>query len=145
MKGKDWRAGRAAAVNIIPSSTGAAKAVAKCYPVMKGKLTGIAVRVPVVDVSMVDLTCVLETPTTYEEIKREVKLAAQTYAKGIVGYTETPVVSSDFIGDAHTSIFDAKAGIALTDNFVKLVSWYDNECGYSNKCLDLISHMDKSK
>merc|ERR1719241_44236 len=123
MKGKDWRAGRAAAANIIPSSTGAAKAVAKCYPVMEGKLTGMAFRVPTVDVSVVDLTCELETPTTYEEIKAEIKLASETYAKGIVGYTEDQVVSSDFIGETNSTVFDAGAGIMLTPTFVKLVSW----------------------
>merc|ERR1719337_514395 len=141
MKGKDWRAGRAAAVNIIPSSTGAAKAVAKCYPVMKGKLTGMAFRVPTVDVSVVDLTCELETPTTYEDIKAEVKLASTTYAKGVVGYTEDQVVSSDFIGETNSTVFDAGAGIMLTPTFVKLVSWYDNEWGYSTRLVDLISTM----
>merc|ERR1712087_840696 len=133
MKGADWRAGRAASANIIPSSTGAAKAVAKCYPVMKGKLTGMAFRVPTVDVSVVDLTCELETPTTYEEIKAEVKLASETYAKGIVGYTEDQVVSSDFVGETCSTVFDAGAGIMLTPTFVKLVSWYDNEWGYSTR------------
>jgi glyceraldehyde 3-phosphate dehydrogenase len=141
MKGKDWRAGRAAAVNIIPSSTGAAKAVAKCYPVMKGKLTGMAFRVPTVDVSVVDLTCELETPTTYDDIKAEVKLASETYAKGVVGYTEDQVVSSDFIGETNSTVFDAGAGIMLTPTFVKLVSWYDNEWGYSTRLVDLISTM----
>merc|ERR1712228_409393 len=131
MKGADWRAGRAASANIIPSSTGAAKAVAKCYPVMKGKLTGMAFRMPTVDVSVVDLTCELETPTTYEEIKAEIKLASETYAKGIVGYTEDAVVSSDFVGETCSTVFDAGAGIMLTPTFVKLVSWYDNEWGYS--------------
>merc|ERR1712070_168822 len=140
MKG-DWRAGRAASVNIIPSSTGAAKAVAKCYPVMKGKLTGMAFRVPTVDVSVVDLTCELETPTTYEEIKAEVKLASETYAKGIVGYTEDAVVSSDFVGETCSTVFDATAGIMLTPTFVKLVSWYDNEWGYSTRLVDLIANM----
>ena len=143
MKGKDWRAGRAAAANIIPSSTGAAKAVAKCYPVMKGKLTGMAFRVPTVDVSVVDLTCELETPTTYEDIKAEVKLASETYAKGVVGYTEDQVVSSDFIGETNSTVFDAGAGIMLTPTFVKLVSWYDNEWGYSNRVVDLMVHMSK--
>jgi glyceraldehyde 3-phosphate dehydrogenase len=141
MKGKDWRAGRAAAANIIPSSTGAAKAVAKCYPVMKGKLTGMAFRVPTVDVSVVDLTCELETPTTYEDIKAEVKLASTTYAKGVVGYTEDQVVSSDFIGETNSTVFDAGAGIMLTPTFVKLVSWYDNEWGYSTRLVDLIACM----
>merc|ERR1711988_2075009 len=141
MKGKDWRAGRAASVNIIPSSTGAAKAVAKCYPVMKGKLTGMAFRVPTVDVSVVDLTCELETPTTYDEIEAEIKLASETYAKGIVGYTEDPVVSSDFVGETCSTVFDAGAGIMLTPTFVKLVSWYDNEWGYSTRLVDLIANM----
>merc|ERR1711988_1867677 len=141
MKGKDWRAGRAAAANIIPSSTGAAKAVAKCYPVMKGKLTGMAFRVPTVDVSVVDLTCELETPTTYDDIKAEVKLASETYAKGVVGYTEDQVVSSDFIGETNSTVFDAGAGIMLTPTFVKLVSWYDNEWGYSTRLVDLIATM----
>merc|ERR1719156_187384 len=141
MKGKDWRAGRAASANIIPSSTGAAKAVAKAYPVMKGKLTGMAFRVPTVDVSVVDLTCELETPTTYEDIKAEVKLASETYAKGVVGYTEDQVVSSDFIGETNSTVFDAGAGIMLTPTFVKLVSWYDNEWGYSCRLVDLISTM----
>jgi len=140
MKG-DWRAGRAASVNIIPSSTGAAKAVAKCYPKMKGKLTGMAFRVPTVDVSVVDLTCELETPTTYEEIKAEVKLASETYAKGIVGYTEDAVVSSDFVGETCSTVFDATAGIMLTPTFVKLVSWYDNEWGYSTRLVDLVANM----
>merc|ERR1712182_21144 len=141
MKGKDWRAGRAAAVNIIPSSTGAAKAVAKAYPVMKGKLTGMAFRVPTVDVSVVDLTCELETATTYDEIKAEVKLASETYAKGIVGYTEDQVVSSDFVGEVCSTVFDAGAGIMLTPTFVKLVSWYDNEWGYSTRLVDLVGIM----
>merc|ERR1711972_1314346 len=141
MKGKDWRAGRAASANIIPSSTGAAKAVAKAYPVMKGELTGMAFRVPTVDVSVVDLTCELETPTTYDEIKAEVKLASETYAKGIVGYTEDQVVSSDFVGETCSTVFDAGAGIMLTPTFVKLVSWYDNEWGYSTRLVDLIANM----
>ena len=141
MKGADWRAGRAASANIIPSSTGAAKAVAKCYPVMKGKLTGMAFRVPTVDVSVVDLTCQLETPTTYEEIKAEVKLASETYAKGIVGYTEDQVVSQDFVGESCSTVFDAGAGIMLTPTFVKLVSWYDNEWGYSTRLVDLVANM----
>merc|ERR1711924_441973 len=140
MKG-DWRAGRAASANIIPSSTGAAKAVAKAYPVMKGKLTGMAFRVPTVDVSVVDLTCELETPTTYDEIKAEVKLASETYAKGIVGYTEDAVVSSDFVGSTDSTTFDAGAGIMLTPTFVKLVSWYDNEWGSSTRLVDLIANM----
>merc|ERR1711988_1404972 len=140
MKG-DWRAGRAASVNIIPSSTGAAKAVAKCYPVMKGKLTGMAFRVPTVDVSVVDLTCELETPTTYDEIKAEVKLASETHSKGIVGYTEDQVVSTDFVGETCSTVFDAGAGIMLTPTFVKLVSWYDNEWGYSTRLVDLVATM----
>jgi glyceraldehyde 3-phosphate dehydrogenase len=141
MKGADWRAGRAASANIIPSSTGAAKAVAKAYPVMKGKLTGMAFRVPTVDVSVVDLTCELETETTYDDIKAEVKLASETYAKGIVGYTEDQVVSSDFIGETCSTVFDAGAGIMLTPTFVKLVSWYDNEWGYSTRLVDLVGTM----
>merc|ERR1711988_917848 len=141
MKGADWRAGRAAATNIIPSSTGAAKAVAKCFPVMNGKLTGMAFRVPTVDVSVVDLTCEMGTPTTYDEIKAEVKLASETYAKGIVGYTEDAVVSSDFVGETCSTVFDATAGIMLTPPFVKLVSWYDNEWGYSTRLVDLVGTM----
>jgi len=141
MKGADWRAGRAAATNIVPSSTGAAKAVAKAFPPMKGKLTGMAFRVPTVDVSVVDLTCELETPTTYEDIKAEMKLASETYAKGIVGYTEDQVVSSDFIGETCSTVFDAGAGIMLTPTFVKLVSWYDNEWGYSTRLVDLVANM----
>ena len=140
---KDWRGGRAAANNIIPSSTGAAKAVGKVIPELNGKLTGMAFRVPTLDVSVVDLTCRLEKPATYEEINAAMKEAAEGELKGILGYTEDEVVSTDFIGDARTSIFDAKAGIALNDNFVKLVSWYDNEWGYSNKVCDLILHMAK--
>merc|ERR1712084_5386 len=141
MKGKDWRAGRAASANIIPSSTGAAKAVAKAYPVMKGKLTGKAFRVPTVDVSVVDLTCELEKPTTYDEIKAEVKRASQEEVKGIVGYTEDQVVSSDFVGETCSTVFDAEAGIMLTPTFVKLVSWYDNEWGYSTRLVDLVGTM----
>merc|ERR1739848_650120 len=141
MKGKDWRAGRAASANIIPSSTGAAKAVAKAYPVMKGKLTGMAFRVPTVDVSVVGLTCELEKETTYDDIKAEVKLASETYAKGIVGYTEDQVVSSDFVGETCSTVFDAGAGIMLTPTFVKLVSWYDNEWGYSTRLIDLVGTM----
>merc|ERR1719386_673077 len=141
MKGKDWRAGRAASANIIPSSTGAAKAVAKAYPVMKGKLTGMAFRVPTVDVSVVDLTCELEKPTTYDEIKAEVKRASEEEVKGIVGYTEDQVVSSDFVGETCSTVFDAEAGIMLTPTFVKLVSWYDNEWGYSTRLVDLVGTM----
>lgn len=134
---KDWRGGRAAAANIIPSSTGAAKAVGKVIPSLNGKLTGMSFRVPTVDVSVVDLTVNLEKPATYEEICAAVKKAAENEMKGILDYTVEPVVSSDFIHDEHTSIFDATAGIALTDTFVKLVAWYDNEWGYSNKLVDL--------
>ena len=138
---KDWRGGRAAAGNIIPSSTGAAKACALVIPSLKGKLTGMAFRVPTLDVSVVDLTCSLEKPATYEEICAAVKAASEGPMKGILGYTDEDVVSSDFYTDPRTSIFDAKAGIMLNDHFVKLVSWYDNEWGYSNKLLDLIKHM----
>jgi glyceraldehyde 3-phosphate dehydrogenase len=138
---KDWRGGRAAGGNIIPSSTGAAKAVGKVIPELNGKLTGMAFRVPTLDVSVVDLTVRLAKPATYEAIKVAVKKASENELKGILGYTEDEVVSSDFIHEARTSVFDAKAGIALNDNFVKLVSWYDNEWGYSNKVVDLISHM----
>ncbi len=138
---KDWRGGRAAAGNIIPSSTGAAKAVGKVIPALNGKLTGMAMRVPTLDVSVVDLTVNLAKPATYAEICAAMKEASENELKGILGYTEDAVVSSDFLGDARTSIFDAKAGIALTDTFVKVVSWYDNEIGYSNKVLDLIAHM----
>ncbi|MCQ4726314.1 type I glyceraldehyde-3-phosphate dehydrogenase [Anaerotignum faecicola] len=140
---KDWRGGRAAAANIIPSSTGAAKAVGKVIPELNGKLTGMSFRVPTIDVSVVDLTCRLEKKATYEEIKYAVKAASEGPLKGILGYTEDAVVSSDFLGDPRTSIFDAQAGIALNDNFVKLVSWYDNEWGYSNKVVDLVCHMAK--
>ncbi len=140
---KDWRGGRAASYNIIPASTGAAKAVGVVIPEMNGKLTGMAFRVPTADVSVVDLTCRIEKETTYEEICAAMKAAAEGPMKGIVGYTEDEVVSSDFIGDPRTSIFDAKAGIALNKNFVKLVSWYDNEWGYSNKICDLIIYMNK--
>ena len=138
---KDWRGGRAAAGNIIPSSTGAAKAVGKVIPELNGKLTGMAFRVPTLDVSVVDLTVNLAKPASYDEICKAVKAAAEGPMKGILDYTEDQVVSSDFLTDPHTSIFDAKAGIALTDKFVKLVSWYDNEWGYSNKLLMLIGHM----
>jgi len=138
---KDWRGGRAAAGNIIPSSTGAAKAVGKVIPSLNGKLTGMAFRVPTLNVSVVDLTCRLEKAASYDEIKAALKKASETNLKGILGYTEDDVVSSDFIGDARTSIFDAKAGISLNNNFVKLVSWYDNEWGYSVKVLELIAHM----
>ena len=140
---KDWRGGRAAAGNIIPSSTGAAKACALVIPEMKGKLTGMSMRVPTLDVSVVDLTVSLEKATTYEEICAALKEASEGELKGILGYTDEMVVSSDFIGDPHTSIFDEKAGIMLNDHFVKLVAWYDNEWGYSNKVLMLIEHMAK--
>ncbi len=138
---KDWRGGRAATYNIIPSSTGAAKAVGKVIPSLNGKLTGMSFRVPTLDVSVVDLTCKLEKSATYEEIVTKIKEACDGELKGIMTWTDEAVVSSDFIHDPHTSIFDVKAGIALNDNFVKLVSWYDNEWGYSNKALDLIIHM----
>ena len=140
---KDWRGGRAASGNIIPSSTGAAKAVGKVIPELNGKLTGMSMRVPTLDVSVVDLTVNLAKPAKYEEICAAMKKASEGELKGILGYTEDAVVSSDFLGDTRTSIFDAKAGIALTDTFVKVVSWYDNEIGYSNKVLDLIAHMKK--
>ncbi len=140
---KDWRGGRGAAQNIIPSSTGAAKAVGKVIPELNGKLTGMAFRVPTPDVSVVDLTVRLEKAASYEEICATIKAAAEGELKGILGYTDDEVVSNDFIGETCTSVFDAKAGIALNDNFVKLVSWYDNEIGYSNKVLDLISHISR--
>jgi glyceraldehyde 3-phosphate dehydrogenase len=138
---KDWRGGRAAAANIIPSSTGAAKAVGKVIPDLNGKLTGMAFRVPTSNVSVVDLTCRLAKPAKYEEIKATLKAASEGPMKGIIGYTEDDVVSSDFIGEPCTCVFDAKAGIALNDHFVKLIAWYDNEWGYSCKVLDLIMHM----
>ena len=143
---KDWRGGRAASGNIIPSSTGAAKAVGKVYPKLNGKLTGMSMRVPTLDVSVVDLTCNLAKPATYDEICAAMKAASEKPLsegglKGVLGYTDEDVVSSDFLGDERTSIFDKKAGIALTDTFVKVVSWYDNEWGYSNKLLMLIEHM----
>ena len=140
---KDWRGGRAASGNIIPSSTGAAKAVGKVIPELNGKLTGMSMRVPTLDVSVVDLTVNLAKPAKYEEICAAMKEASEGELKGILGYTEEPVVSSDFLGCPLTSIFDAKAGIALTDTFVKVVSWYDNEIGYANTALDLIAHMKK--
>jgi glyceraldehyde 3-phosphate dehydrogenase len=142
---KDWRGGRAAAANIIPSSTGAAKAVGLVIPSLKGKLTGMSFRVPTVNVSVVDLTIRLEKPAKYEEIKAAVKAAADGEMKGILGYTEDKVVSSDFIGEYCTSVFDADAGIALSDNFVKLVAWYDNEWGYSCKLVDLALYMASVK
>ena len=138
---KDWRGGRAATGNIIPSSTGAAKAVGKVIPSLNGKLTGMSMRVPTLDVSVVDLTVNLAKPAKYDEICAAMKAASEGELKGILGYTEDAVVSSDFLGDPRTSIFDAGAGIALTDTFVKVVSWYDNEMGYSNKVLDLIQYM----
>lgn len=140
---KDWRGGRAASGNIIPSSTGAAKAVGKVIPELDGKLTGMSMRVPTLDVSVVDLTCNLSKPASYADICAVMKEASETYLKGVLGYTEDAVVSSDFLGCELTSIFDAKAGIALTDTFVKVISWYDNEIGYSNKVLDLIAYMKK--
>ena len=139
---KDWRGGRAATGNIIPSSTGAAKAVGKVIPELNGKLTGMAMRVPTLDVSVVDLTVVLEKPATYAEICAAMKAASEGELKGVLGYTEEQVVSSDFIGDSRTSIFDAGAGISLTDNFVKVVSWYDNECGYATKMVELACYMN---
>ena len=140
---KDWRGGRGAGQNIIPSSTGAAKAVGVVIPELKGKLTGMSFRVPTPDVSVVDLTVRLAKPATYAQICEAVKAAAEGPMKGVLGYTEDEVVSNDFVGEVLTSVFDAKAGIALNDNFVKLVSWYDNEIGYSNKVLDLIAHISK--
>ncbi len=142
---KDWRGGRAASGNIIPSSTGAAKAVTKVIPELKGKLTGMAFRVPTLNVSVVDLTCRLEKATDYESIKSAMKKASENELKGILGYTEEDLVSSDFIGDSRTSIFDAKAGIMLNSNFVKIVAWYDNEWGYSCKLLDVLAYMDTVK
>ncbi len=140
---KDWRGGRAASYNIIPSSTGAAKAVGEVIPSLKGKLTGMSFRVPTINVSVVDLTARLEKPTTYDEIVNAVKKASENEMKGILGWTDDDVVSSDFIGDARTSIFDVKAGIMLSPTFVKLVAWYDNEWGYSNKTVDLACHICK--
>lgn len=140
---KDWRGGRGAYQNIIPSSTGAAKAVGLVLPQLKGKLTGMSFRVPVADVSVVDLTVRLKNPATYEDVKAAMKAASEGELKGILGYTEDEVVSEDFKGDARTSIFDAKAGIALNNNFVKVVSWYDNEWGYSNKLIDLVQEIGK--
>jgi len=142
---KDWRGGRAACYNIIPSSTGAAKAVGKVIPALNGKLTGMAFRVPTVDVSVVDLTARLEKPASYDTISAAIKAASEGPMAGILGYQDKDVVSSDFIGSRYSSVFDQKAGISLTDNFVKLVSWYDNEAGYSTRVLDLIKHMEKTK
>jgi glyceraldehyde 3-phosphate dehydrogenase len=138
---KDWRGGRGAYQNIIPASTGAAKAVGLVIPELKGKITGMSFRVPVADVSVVDLTCRLEKATSYEDIKRAMKNASEGELKGILGYTEDEIVSSDILGDSRTSIFDAKAGISLNDHFVKVVSWYDNEWGFSNKLVDLIAYI----
>ncbi len=143
---KDWRGGRGAVgLNVIPSSTGAAKAVGKVIPALNGKLTGMAFRVPTANVSVVDLTVVLNQGAKYAHIKEAIKTASEGELKGILGYTEDAVVSSDFVSDPRSSIFDADAGIALNDNFVKLVSWYDNECGYSNRVLDLVKHMDNTR
>ena len=139
---KDWRGGRAATGNIIPSSTGAAKAVGKVIPELNGKLTGMSMRVPTLDVSVVDLTVRLEKPATYAEICAAMKAASENELKGVLGYTDEAVVSSDFLGDTRTSIFDADAGIALTDTFVKVVSWYDNECGYATKMVELAVYMN---
>ena len=141
---KDWRGGRTASGNIIPSSTGAAKAVGKVLPELQGKLTGMAFRVPTVDVSVVDLTVKLAKEATYDQIKKAVKAAAEGKLKGVLGYTEDAVVSSDFLGDSHSSIFDASAGIQLSPKFVKLVSWYDNEYGYSTRVVDLVEHVAKA-
>jgi glyceraldehyde 3-phosphate dehydrogenase len=142
---KDWRGGRGAGQNIIPSSTGAAKAVGKVIPELNGKLTGMAFRVPTPDVSVVDLTVRLKKPATYEEICAAMKAASEGALKGVLGYTEDAVVSNDFIGDPRTSIFDAGAGIQLSPNFVKVVSWYDNEMGYSHKVVELVEYMDSVK
>ncbi|KPI35308.1 Glyceraldehyde-3-phosphate dehydrogenase [Cyphellophora attinorum] len=141
--GKDWRGGRTAAQNIIPSSTGAAKAVGKVIPSLNGKLTGMSMRVPTSNVSVVDLTCVLEKPASYDTIKKAIKEASEGELKGILAYSEDDLVSTDLMGDNHSSIFDAKAGISLNDNFVKLVSWYDNEWGYSRRVLDLLAYIAK--
>jgi glyceraldehyde 3-phosphate dehydrogenase len=142
---KDWRGGRAACYNIIPSSTGAAKAVGKVIPELNGKITGMSFRVPVANCSVVDLTCRLDRGASYETICAAIKEASDGHMKGIMGYSDEDIVSSDIIGDVHSSIFDKKAGIALSDDFVKLVSWYDNEVGYSTRVLDLIQHMESQK
>ena len=141
--GKDWRAGRASGANVIPSTTGAAKAVGKVIPELNGKLTGMAFRVPTTDVSVVDLTCKLSKDASYEEICKKMKEASETHLKGILGYTEDAVVSSDFISDPRSSIFDADAGISLNPRFVKVISWYDNEWGYSNRLVELAHFMAK--
>jgi len=141
--GKDWRAGRTASTNVIPSTTGAAEAVGVVLPELKGKLTGMAFRVPTTNVSVVDLTCKLKTPTTYAHIKATIRAASEGALRGIMGYTEEEVVSTDFNGDSRSSIFDANAGIALNDTFVKLIAWYDNEFGYSCRLVDLVMHMAK--
>jgi glyceraldehyde 3-phosphate dehydrogenase len=138
---KDWRGGRGAGQNIIPSSTGAAKAVGRVIPALNGKLTGMAFRVPTPDVSVVDLTVNLERPASYEQVKQAMKAASEGPMKGVLGYTEDAVVSNDFLGESCTSVFDAEAGIALSDTFMKLVAWYDNEWGYAGKCLELMRHM----
>ena len=140
---KDWRGGRAASANIIPSSTGAAKAVGEVIPELKGKLTGMSYRVPTIDVSVVDLTCTLKKETTYEKIVKAIEKACKTNMQGIMSMTDEPVVSSDFIGDEHTCIFDVKGGIMLSPTFVKLVAWYDNEWGYSCKLVDLACYISK--
>ena len=140
---KDWRGGRAASANIIPSSTGAAKAVGEVLPQLKGKLTGMSFRVPTINVSVVDFTVKLKKPTTYEHICKTMKKYSKEIIPDVLGYTDEPVVSSDFVGDKHTCIFDEKAGIMMSPTFVKLVAWYDNECGYSCKCLDLVHAMFK--
>ncbi len=142
---KNWRSGRGAGNNIIPTTTGAAKAVGKVIPALNGKLTGMAFRVPTADVSVVDLTCRLDKPASYDAIKKAMKVASEGSMKGVLAYTEDPVVSQDFVGEKCTSTFDAGAGISLNDNFVKIISWYDNEIGYSNKVLELIKHMDTVK
>ncbi|MFW5752242.1 MAG: type I glyceraldehyde-3-phosphate dehydrogenase [bacterium] len=142
---KDWRGGRAAAANIIPSSTGAAKAVGKVIPDLNGKLTGMAFRIPTINVSVVDLTCRLEKGASYEDVKKAMKAASEGELKGVLGYTDEAVVSTDFIGESQTSVFDADAGISLNDNFVKVVAWYDNEWGYSCKVVELIEYMDTVK
>merc|ERR1712050_479586 len=141
--GKDWRGGRCASQNIIPSATGAAKAVGKCYPAVKGKLTGMAFRVPTPDVSVVDLTCRIEKGASYADIVTAVKEAAAGEMNGVLDWTDEEVVSTDFVSCKTSSIFDVQAGIALNENFVKLVSWYDNEWGYSNRLVDLCVHMSK--